>query len=277
MSEDVPAEAFYERLDSAPGGGSAGGGRFASSPATAGPWSSGLQHGGPVSGLVGRAFERHDPVPGTRVARVTVEILSPVPVAPLEVSVRVVRPGRRIAHLEAEIAHEGRTVVRASAWRIMAAPAHLEPVVHAPAPPPRPETTPPFGRWGDLHVSGYLAAMEWRLVRGSFGEPGPGTVWARSRIPLVAGEPDTPLVRALTLADSASGVGSQLDLSKWLIINTDVTVALHRDPVGAWLCMAASLDASPGGSALCTASLADASGEFGRAAQTLLVDERPPG
>lgn len=266
MSEDAPAEAFYAPL---------GDGRFASTPATAGPWSSGLQHGGPVAGLVGRAFERHDPVPGTRIARVTVEILSPVPVAPLDVAVRVVRPGKRVAYLEGEIAHEGRPVVRATAWRILAAPPHLEPVVQAPAPPPRPATTPAFGHWDDLHVTGYLAAMEWRPVQGSFAEPGPGTVWARSRIPLVAGESDTPLVRALTLADSMSGVGSQLDFTKWLVINTDMTVALHRDPAGEWLCMAASLDASPGGSALCTATLADASGEFARAMQTLLVDERP--
>ncbi|TDB90092.1 thioesterase family protein [Actinomadura sp. KC216] len=266
MTDDVPAESFYEPL---------GGGRFAGTPATAGPWSPELQHGGPVAGLMGRAFERHEPVPGTRVARVTVEILSPVPVAALDVAVRVVRPGRRIAYLEGEMSHEGRTVVRASAWRIMEAPYRLEPVVHAPAPPPLPDLTPPFEQWHDLHVHGYLSAMEWRPVAGSFGEPGPGTAWARSRIPLVAGEADTPLVRALTLSDSASGVGSQLDLGKWLIINTDLTVALHRDPAGEWLCLDASLDASPGGSALCVATMADSSGEFGRVLQTLLVDERP--
>ena len=266
MSEDAPAEAYYEP---------AGDGGFTGTAATAGPWSPDFQHGGPVSALIGRAFERHDPVPGTRVARVTVEILSPVPVAPLEVRVRTVRPGKRVGLLEGEIAHEGRTVVRASAWRILTAPQHLEPVVHADPPPPLPGSARPFGDWHGLHVDGYLAAMEWRPVHGSFDEPGPGTVWARSRIPLVAGEADTPLVRALRLADSASGIGSQLDLSTWLIINTDLTVALHRDPDGEWLCLAASLDASPGGSALCRATLADRSGELGLAAQTMLVDERP--
>ncbi|CNF54788.1 Protein of uncharacterised function (DUF3705) [Mycobacterium tuberculosis] len=264
MSEDAPAEAFYRPL---------GDGRFAGTAATAGPWSPDLQHGGPVSALIGRAFERHDPAPGTRIARVTVEILSPVPVAELQVSVRVARPGRRVAHLEGEIVHEGRTVVRATAWRILTAPSHLSPVVHAAPPPPLPDSTLPFEPWRDLHMDGYLSAMEWRLVDGGFGRPGPGTTWARARVPLVAGETDSPLVRALTLADSASGVGSQLDLSKWLIINTDLTVALHRDPVGEWLCMAASLDASPGGSALCQATLADRSGELGRALQTMLVDE----
>lgn len=262
---DAPAEAYYEPL---------GDGRFASTAATAGPWSPGFQHGGPVSALVGRAFERHDPVPGTRIARVTVEILSPVPVAALDVGVRTVRPGKRVGLLEGEIVHEGRTVVRATAWRILEAPSSLEPVAHAAPPPPLPGSTPPFREWHGLHVDGYLAAMEWRPVEGSFGVPGPGTAWARSRIPLVAGEGDTPLVHALRLADSASGIGSQLDLSKWLIINTDLTVALHRDPAGEWLCMAASLDASPGGSALCQATLADPAGEFGRALQTMLVDER---
>ncbi|WP_255269322.1 acyl-CoA thioesterase domain-containing protein [Actinomadura madurae] len=166
--------------------------------------------------------------------------------------------------------------MHATGWRILAAPSRLEPVVHAAAPPDLPGTPRPFGDWPGVHLDGYLSAMEWRIVHGAFGEPGPGTAWARSRVPLVPGEPDTPLVRALTLADSASGIGSQLDLAKWLIINTDVTVALHRDPAGEWLCLDASLDASRGGSALCHGTLADRSGEVGRVMQTLLVDEPPP-
>ncbi|MER6811351.1 thioesterase family protein [Spirillospora sp. NPDC000708] len=265
MDGDLP-EAFYEPL---------GGGRFRSTPATAGPWSPSLQHAGPVAGLMGRVFERTDPVPGTRVARVTVEILSPVPVAELEVTARVVRPGRRIALLEGEMTHEGRPVVRATAWRILAAPAGVPETVHAPAAPPLPDASRAFTAAPELHTHGYLSAMEWRLVEGSFFVPGPGTTWARARVPLVAGETDSPLVRALTLADSASGIGSQLDLSKWMIINTDLTVALHRDPDGEWLCMGASLSVSPYGSALCEATLADGHGEFGRVLQTLIVDEQP--
>ncbi|WP_328601158.1 thioesterase family protein [Actinomadura physcomitrii] len=264
LDGDLP-EAFYRPL---------GGGRFASTPATAGPWSPSLQHAGPVAGLMGRAFERTDPVPGTRVARVTVEILSPVPVAELEVSARVVRPGRRVALLEGEMTHEGRPVVRATAWRIMATPAEVPEAVHAPAPPPLPDAGRTFTAPG-LHTHGYLSAMEWRIAEGSFFEPGPGTTWARARIPLVAGEADSPLVRALTLADSASGVGSQLDLAKWMIINTDLTVALHRDPAGEWLCMAASLSVSPRGGALCEATLADGHGVFGRVLQTMFVDTQP--
>ncbi|WP_218004886.1 thioesterase family protein [Actinomadura macra] len=254
-----------------------GDGVFASTPATAGAWSPDAQHGGPVAGLLGRALERHDPVPGTRVARVTVEILGPVPVATLAVTARIVRPGRRVALLEAEMTHEGRPVARATGWRILAAPERLPAVSHTPAPPPLPDSTPPLMTWASAHADGYLSAMEWRVVQGAFGQPGPGVTWARARVPLVAGEADTPLVRALVLADSASGIGSQLDLTTWLIINTDLTVALHRDPVGEWLCMGAALHASPQGSALCEATLGDGTGDFGRVLQTLLVDEPPTG
>ncbi|KAB2337992.1 thioesterase family protein [Actinomadura rudentiformis] len=268
---EPPAAAFYEPL---------GDDRFAGSSATAGPWAPEFQHAGPVSALLGRAFERHGPGPGGgRVGRVTVEILAPVPVAPLRVTTRVVRPGKRVALLEGELAHEGRTVARATAWRITAAPEGLEPIENAPVPPPLPPpdslSSAAFEGWAGMHLDGYLSSMEWRFVRGSFSQPGPGEVWARAKIPLVAGEADSPLVRTLVLADSASGVGSQIDFAKWLVINTDLTVALHRDPIGEWLFMSARLHASPGGSALAESTLADTSGSFGRGLQTLLVDTQP--
>lgn len=268
-SADFPANAFYEPLGED--------GAFASTVATAGPWSPDFQHAGPVAALMGRAFERHEPVPGTRVARVTLEILGPVPVAELRVTARTVRPGRRITLLEAEMTHQGRPVARASAWRIAAAPAALEPTANAPAPPPLPDLGPDARTrstaWSGAHVDGYIAAMEWRFTEGSFGRPGPGAVWARTRIPLVAGEAVSPLQRALLLADSASGLGSELDFAKWLVINTDLTVALHRDPSGEWLRMWAALHADPGGSGLVEATLADRDGDLGRVLQTLLVDE----
>ncbi|GLZ06659.1 hypothetical protein Acsp03_41250 [Actinomadura sp. NBRC 104412] len=270
--KDLPplvAASFYEAL---------GDGRFAATAATAGPWSRGFQHAGPVSALLGRAFERHEPSPGLRVARLTMEILRPVPVAPLEVTVRTVRPGRRINLLEAELSGEDGPVARATAWRIAAAPAHLEPTAHTPVPPPLPAVPTVLGTaWPNANMAGYLSCMEWRVVEGAFGRPGPAAVWARSRIPLVAGEDDTPLVRALTLADSMSGVGSQLDFAKWFIINTDLTVALHRDPDGEWIFMRARIHTDPGGCAMAEAELADPSGGFGSGLQTLLVDAHASG
>ena len=88
----MTSEAFYEPL---------GGGRFMSTGHTSGPWDVRSQHAGPPAALLGRALEATDPRPGTLLARVTFEILGPVPVAEVEVESQVVRPGKTVELLEA--------------------------------------------------------------------------------------------------------------------------------------------------------------------------------
>ena len=51
-------------------------------------------------------------------------------------------------------------------------------------------------------------------------------------------------------------------------------VALHRDPVGEWLCLRAATAASPAGSGLAEGRVDDAEGDCGRILQTLLIAER---
>jgi hypothetical protein len=72
------AESFYRDL---------GRGHYESTPATAGPWNPKTQHGGPPSALLGHAIQQHEPREGLRIARMTVEILRPVPVSRLLVNV----------------------------------------------------------------------------------------------------------------------------------------------------------------------------------------------
>lgn len=92
--------------------------------------------------------------------------------------------------------------------------------------------------------------------------------------PAGGGEEDTALTRALTLADSNWAVGFELDHQRRLVINTDVTLALHREPVGEWFCVRSATAASPGGSGLALGQLDDSAGDCGRILQTLLVTER---
>jgi hypothetical protein len=255
-------EAFYRDL---------GHGHYESTTATAGPWGPTAQHGGPPSALLGRAIERCGERPGLRVARVTIEIPRPVPVGELRVDVRVVRSGARTELLEGEITSDGQPVLLARAWRLAVSPADTPRLRHEPAPPPLPEPQPPHGFAG-AHRDGYLSAMEWRLPHGaSLNDRGPGTAWARQRIPLVAGEADTPLTRALTVADSSWAVAFELDLTRQRVINTDVTLALHREPVGEWLCMRSATAASPDGSGLAVGVLDDSAGDCGRILQTLFI------
>ncbi|MGV9349864.1 thioesterase family protein [Streptomyces spiralis] len=262
----VPVSAaFYRDL---------GHGSYESSPATAGPWSPKTQHGGPPSALMGRALERHAPRQGFRVARISLELARPVPVADLQVNVRTARSGARTELLEGEITSGGQLVLMARAWRMIASPDDTPQLRPEPIAPPLPGPQPPHGMAG-AHVEGYIAAMEWRFEPGKgFDTTGPGTVWARQRIPLVAGEQDTPLTRALTLADSSWAVAFELDHVQRLVINTDVTLALHREPIGEWLCVRSATAASPGGSGLALGQLDDTVGDCGRILQTLLVTQR---
>lgn len=239
---------------------------------TTGPWDARAQHGGPPSALLGRAMRHCAPRGDMIIARFTCEILGPIPVGELTVRAQVARPGRKVELLEATASAGGREVARASAWRVLRSTSQLVPSRAAPA-PQLPEATPtlPPGGW----VDGYLSAIEWRPVRGSFAVPGPAAVWARLRYPLVAGEETGPLERVLAIADSGSGISGELDLADWHFINPELTVHLHREAAGEWICLDAQTAISPGGAGLATSALSDLGGPVGTAAQSLLIAPRP--
>jgi len=264
---------------------------------TTGPWDARAQHGGPPSALLGRAIQRCKPRGDMIIARFTCEILGAIPVGEIRVRARQARPGRSVELLEAVASADGRDVARATAWRVLrtdgpqvalrSAPPALPEEPSAPpggipqapggtpqAPPgeaPSSEMPPaPASGW----VDGYLSAIEWRPVRGHFTEPGPATVWARMRYPLVPGEETGPLERVLAIADSGNGVSSELDLRQWRFINPELTVHLHREAVGEWICLDARTVISTGGAGLATSVLSDADGPVGVGAQSLLIAPR---
>ncbi len=259
-------QAFYER----------GGDLFAATELTRGPWDPGAQHAGPPAALLGYAIERLPEAAGFQVGRITFEILRSVPIAPVRVEARVVRPGRRVQMFEAELSdREGGVLVRARAWGIRTAELELpaEAIVDGePPPPPEQGKEANFFPTGQEH--GYHSAMEVRFVSGDFVEPGPATVWLRMRQPLVAGEEPTPLQRTLVVADVGNGVSASLDFRRFLFINVDLTVQLERMPAGEWICVDAVTRPQPSGVGSAESVLSDGEGRIGRALQTLLVSER---
>jgi hypothetical protein len=264
---------------------------------TTGPWDAGAQHGGPPSALLGRAIQRCEPRGDMIIARFTCEILGAIPVGEIRVRARLARPGRSVELLEAVASADGRDVARATAWRVLRTDGPQVATRSAPAALPEEPSAPPGGipqaPGGTLQappgeaspgemppapasgwVDGYLSAIEWRPVRGHFTEPGPATVWARMRYPLVPGEETGPLERVLAIADSGNGVSSELDLRQWRFINPELTVHLHREAVGEWICLDARTVISTGGAGLATSVLSDADGPVGVGAQSLLIAPR---
>ena len=112
MPTEPQLEPYYLPLDGLDGG------RFHATFSTTGPWFADAQHAGPPSALLIRALERCDARPGTELARITVEVIGPVPAGEVRVHAQVERPGRAVELLAAELVAGGRPVLRARAWRM---------------------------------------------------------------------------------------------------------------------------------------------------------------
>jgi hypothetical protein len=247
--------------------------RFTATELTRGPWDPGLQHAGPPAALLGRAVERLGDRGDLQVARVTFEIVRPLPIAELRVAARPLRGGRSVERVEATLLAGEAEVMRATALRVRTAdldlPAGLVPGPRLPGPDAG--RSMPFFPTGQ--EVGYHTAMDVRFVAGSFLEPGPATVWMRMRHPLVPGEAPSPLCRVLVAADSGNGVSAALDYRRWRFINPDLTVYLMRPPAGDWVALEAATTAAAG-VGLADTTLHDEQGPVGRAAQALFIDRR---
>ncbi|WP_068258925.1 thioesterase family protein [Janibacter limosus] len=252
---------------------------FDSLPSTAGPWSPRAQHAGPPAALLARVMEQHESAPGTRLADVRLDILGPIPVAPLTVEVEVLRGGRSMQLLQATASADGRPAAIARAWRITRAPEDF-PRLEGRRPATL-EQVPEADGDGHLqmpgaHVDGYLKAIEWRIVSGGVGAGGTTVAWGRQLVPLVEGEEPTGWQRALVLADSGGGITLTLDPRQHTYINCDLHVALDRDPAGEWVRMDSQALASPGHGGTVHTTLADSMGELGTGLQTMVaMDARP--
>ncbi|HYR96193.1 MAG TPA: acyl-CoA thioesterase domain-containing protein, partial [Candidatus Binatus sp.] len=76
------------------------GDRFVPTELCRGPWRPDAQHGGPPAALLARSVERAAGDDGMQTVRLTVELLRPVPLAPLAVVARIARPGRKVQLVE---------------------------------------------------------------------------------------------------------------------------------------------------------------------------------
>jgi hypothetical protein len=253
------------------------GDRFIPSASARGPWSPRYQHGGPPAALLARAFAR-EAGGGAQIARLTFDFLRPVPLAPLTVATRVLRAGAKVQRLAGSLLTEdGTAVMEATCLVMRVSPDRVSVPLDAPEAPPPPGDSAPF----DLPLmrgdEGYHRATEWRLARGAWGR-GPAVMWVRPRVALVAGETPTPLECLVIAADSASGVAVVLDPATTSFVNGDLTIALHREPIGEWTGLDAATIAEPHGVGLTRARLWDTAGLVGRSLQSLLIEPRvsPP-
>jgi hypothetical protein len=239
-----------------------------------GPWNHAMQHGSAPASLIAYTAEHMPTLAPMRVARITIDLMRPVPIATLDIETEIVREGRKIQLSSIRLLANGTEVVRATALRIRREERTL----------PSPASTPPHDMRGpemlrDPMTAGmgrtpFLSAISMRIARGSFQLPGPAAVWYRAVRPIVEGEPISSLMRAAIAADFCNGTSSVLDFRQWTFINGDLTLSLAREPVGEWILLDAETWAGPDSIGIAAARLADRDGYFGRAVQSVLFEKR---
>ena len=248
--------------------------RFFPTPLARGPWNPRALHGGAPAALFATVCEAHDPGPAAFVARLTVELMRPVPLAPLDLAVRTIRPGRKVQWIEAMLTDGGgQEVARATVLRIRSDEVNTVGSVHPDVdPPPGIDSVPnhnfPFGNG----AVGFWNVHDVRLTRGNWLEPGPGVAWFRLRCPVIEGEPISPIARVAAAADFGSGVGNPVRTTAANAINPELTVHVHRHPAGEWVCLESGAWAQPHGVGMAETRLHDERGVIGRGVQSLIVE-----
>jgi acyl-Coa thioesterase superfamily protein/acyl-CoA thioesterase superfamily protein len=254
----------------------AGPDRWVPAEATRGPWDPAHQHGGAPGALLAGLIERAEPGAHMRVARVTLEIVRPVPLAELRSEVEVVRPGKRVQLVEARLFAGDELVTRGVALRLRRDEDSRAPAIgDSPAVPAGPqagrELRLPHVRPG-REMFGH-DGVDLRYVRGDWGK-GDAFVWIALRRPVIGGEEPSPVQRAMAAADFGNGVSAVLDWDAFAFINPDLTVYLERDPIGRWIGLDARTRVASDGTALAESVLFDERGRVGRSLQSLLVQPR---
>lgn len=243
---------------------------------TVSPWGPDLQHGAPPSALVTHVLEQVAPE-GGRLVRVTTEILGAVPVARLSATARIVRPGRRISFLEAVVTDDtGREVVRGSGWWVRTGDtSDIENPEVASAADLLPLDECPDARAGGA-VAEFITDWKSPFIDSLEIRVGEGQLWLRSPYPVVAGVENSSWTGLMVVADVANGVDRVLDPGEWQFMNTDLTVSLHRLPVGDWTAIRAEANYGPDGIGLTIGRLFDQNGPVGSTTQSLMLQPVTP-
>jgi hypothetical protein len=252
------------------------GAAFAPTTMARGPWGSSIS-GNFVGGIFGHVIERSVVVdagdPDLQPARLTVDLLRPAAMAPVRVSTSIVRRGRRLVLVEAEMTQSDTVVAKASALFLRRGEQPPGAVWTSPVtmPPVPPEfdvglDTVPMVIWAygkDPNVAGRSFDLtEWQ-------HDGPKFVWLRDIKPLIDGEPMTAFARAAMAGDVASSL-THYGTDGLCFINADYTLALSRLPEGPDIGLAALTHSSHGGVATGTAAMFDRRGPVGTATATAL-------
>lgn len=236
------------------------------------PHAPGAQHGAAVAALVARAADAVASDEPMDITRITVDLTRMVPVGLVTVDTEVRRGGKRVQTIDVTVSVDGEPRTRSEVLRT-----RRDDIVDVDDLPPQLDgdllpVVPPHERpieapWG---ASPFMQGIECTFESFS---PGLGVYSLRLTDQMVEGEHMTPATKAAVAADlvmTAGGLAPQ-----YAIVNTDISLAMSRLPVGDVIRIASSVRINRGwGSS--DGALHDAAGRFATVSKSLLVLGRRP-
>ncbi|MDH5671722.1 MAG: thioesterase family protein [Myxococcales bacterium] len=228
---------------------------FIPQPPCRGPWDPKSLNGRVVVALCGFQLENSHELDNYMPARLTVDMYRLPGFAPIEVRTRIVRDGKRIKVIDAELISEGVSYARATSQWLLRGENPDSKVWSPPnwdAPPP--EELP--------ERAGAMGSMQVRPIAGAMGTLGKKQLWMRETRELVGGVPLSPFMWAAIPADLANPYSNSGDRGL-AYINSDVTLYLHRLPVDAWIGMEVVNHQATDGVAIGQVALYDRKGAIG--------------
>lgn len=230
----------------------------------------GAQHGAAVAAIVARAVEAApSPVP-MDIVRLTIDLSRRVPLGVTEARANVRRGGKRVQVVEVTLLVDGAEVGRSEGLRMRSGEV-IDPTEI------RPDVPPVFDRSTHMTDSPWPGSVFLGSMDITFEHFGGGRAlyWLRICDQMIAGETMSPAVRAAVAADVVLTGGSTFPNNASL--NADLTMSLHRLPVGEWIRIESAVHANAGGWGTSVGTLADLQGAFGHVTKSVLYADAQPG
>ncbi|GMQ94194.1 MAG: thioesterase family protein [Acidimicrobiia bacterium] len=239
---------------------------------TRGPWDVDSCHAGPPSALMIRAVEAL--VPHQKLTRMTVELIRPIPMTGFLVRAEIRRPGRSVTHTEAEIYDDDRVYARAYSTHIRSVDDLDVGTASTDAPAWSDSVAGAFPVVGVLHDEvSFGSSVECRYDKGSqIAVGGPTTMWMRTMYSILPDENPSPFQKIAPLADCGNGISYNGPLGPTSCVNADLTMSLHREPLGDWFASRSVSHWQRTGIGLADSELFDVEGPVGRATQSLILN-----
>jgi hypothetical protein len=238
-------------------------------------WDRQIVHGAAVAALFAGRLAPAD----RTLARLTIEILAPVPSAPLTFARSEAAGGSRVQRQDAALSVGGRTVATARAVLVRRGELDLPERARRHDSPFDPSAvpaldTPNRAAEGTVGWESFDSRSAVFVPMRVEGDRRPHA-WISLVVPVVEGTALRSVEIAAVAADYAqAAVHRQLPMSEWSFRNAELTLHFAREPIGTWVGMRGESVVQSVGAGFNAADLFDAEGRLGRSAAVLVVEHR---